>query len=937
MGIRQFAGLNSLLKRISGLLCIVALIVQVVGCDKSMTEQEYVERALSWLDQGDLEAASIDLKNALQLNPKDAQARWLLGTTYSKSGKFFAASKELKRAQELGVQDDSVLPLLATVLLEQGSYEEVLGLDSATSLSVLSRAKVLAARGSALLALDKPVESSNMFEQALSLDPKCIPALVGKAQLMVSREEFEKGRDLLQSALKIDAVYAPAWDLLGDINQIEKKPDEAAGAYTHAIESDPRKISSVLKRIFVRIQLKDYQGAESDIDGLKWLPSEHGELNYLKGALYFSRQQYPEASQFLETTVGADPSHYKALYLLGATQFMLGNREQAERSLQQFLENYPNHIPARRYLALLKLQRKDYAEVEKLIRPLVMADPEDILSVDLLANALMMQGKMEEGTHFLDQAANIQPDSVAGKLRLGLGLLIQGDAEGSMEPLRSALEKDSGSGLSNRVLVQSLLLQKQYAEALNAAQLYQSRHPKAAEPYVLMGMIYLAQGKSDKSEAAFGQALEAEPGNPTANYILATISTQRGDLEKSREFLKAVLTKRPDDLATLLHLSKLDAQENKEDAMVNRLQQAVSAHPNAVLPRVLLARYHLKKGQPEKVPLVLGNLLNGSSENSLVLTVLGRSQLAENRGEEAKLTLKRLVALNPQSVQAQYLLATAYSQIKDWDNLIAALSRVLDLDEDHFEARLALARLKLLERNIDDARKHLAHLQKKWSDHPNVLFLEGAIAKFSGDSEGALKAYEKMYRSTNSASSMLALAQQQWEIGDKEGSVSLLKQWVSERPDDTAARIALANSYFSLDQTEQALGLYAKVLEEDGNNVVALNDLAWNLRDRNPQQALLHAKKASELAPDSASISDTLAVVLMKNGAVDEAMIVSEKAVRSSKGNPTPTILYHQAEVLEAKGLIRESARVLERLLSDQLTFPERGDAEQMLSRLRNR
>src|SRR6266478_1444400 len=88
---------------------VVLLVLETVtffsGCDrlKNYTDVEHIQRAKQLQDKGETQAAVIEVKNALQKNPKNAEARWLLGEYYVQQGAGKDAENQLKVAQELGV------------------------------------------------------------------------------------------------------------------------------------------------------------------------------------------------------------------------------------------------------------------------------------------------------------------------------------------------------------------------------------------------------------------------------------------------------------------------------------------------------------------------------------------------------------------------------------------------------------------------------------------------------------------------------------------------------------------------------------------------------------------------------------------------------------------------------------------------------------------
>ena len=104
--------------RLTGLLCLAALLYATAA--PAATSEEYLQEAETYLQSGEIRAAVIQLKNALQRDPDNARARFRLGETYLKLGQGAAAAKELGRARQLGMATERVLIPLGQALMMQG-------------------------------------------------------------------------------------------------------------------------------------------------------------------------------------------------------------------------------------------------------------------------------------------------------------------------------------------------------------------------------------------------------------------------------------------------------------------------------------------------------------------------------------------------------------------------------------------------------------------------------------------------------------------------------------------------------------------------------------------------------------------------------------------------------------------------------------------------
>src|SRR5438105_12490142 len=115
-------------KALSSGLLILAALLGPAACDqtKRYTDQEHVQKAKEFQDQRKLESAVIELKNALQKNQKNSEARRLLGEVYVSQGQGELAENELKKAKELGMDTEVLKVPMGQALLLQGHYARVL-------------------------------------------------------------------------------------------------------------------------------------------------------------------------------------------------------------------------------------------------------------------------------------------------------------------------------------------------------------------------------------------------------------------------------------------------------------------------------------------------------------------------------------------------------------------------------------------------------------------------------------------------------------------------------------------------------------------------------------------------------------------------------------------------------------------------------------------
>ena len=108
------------------LACALALFAAAAlyGCG-SKDAASYVASAKSYLAKADYKSAVIQAKNAVQKDPKDAQARLVLADALYQSGDAAGAETEARKALDAGAPADAAYPLLARALIAQGQYGKV--------------------------------------------------------------------------------------------------------------------------------------------------------------------------------------------------------------------------------------------------------------------------------------------------------------------------------------------------------------------------------------------------------------------------------------------------------------------------------------------------------------------------------------------------------------------------------------------------------------------------------------------------------------------------------------------------------------------------------------------------------------------------------------------------------------------------------------------
>jgi putative PEP-CTERM system TPR-repeat lipoprotein len=912
---------------------LAVLLASIAACGKGDSAEQHLARANQFIADAEYKSAVIELKNALQQDNKSAEARYLLGKVYLEAGDVLSAEKELQRAIDLGWPGEDIKPLLARALLAQGEYSRVRALDD-TGLPPKTAATLLATQSVAALSQGDSLDAEALANKALEKAPTSTEALLANAQVLSSRGDLAGADAAVEQVLSTDPEHGPAWAMRGDILRAKRDYEDARAAYDNAIKFQPNDYNSLFKRALLALQLADYGAAQGDADALLKVAPRNPGANYVMGLIQYQEGRYEEAIASLTLAEPAAEQYPLTLFFLSSAHLMERNTAQAAAMAARFHNLAPDSIRGRKLLATIRLQQGDDEDVQELLGPVIAADPEDVDALNLMANALLRDGKTEEGIALLFKVAELQPDSPVAQVRLGAGLLMGGQSEDAAQHMETALELNPEFQQAEILLVLNHLKNQDYPAAIEAAEAYRRRHLTSVTPYNVLGKVYQQAGQPDKAREAFENALSLDANDPAANHNLAQLAIADNDLATARKHYRTILEARPDFQPAFIQLAMLDAREGKEQAMLGHLEQALSADPDGIQPRLLLARYYLGKGRAEQVAPLFANLDKAQQQSPEVLRLMALAQLSSKDAEGAQFTLEQLLESTPDTASVRHMMAMAAAGSGDQKRAEQELSRALELDENYVPSRIALARLAFNRGASEEFAEHLKKLRTLAPDKPEVLLLEAAASHREGDTTGATALAEKAFQLAPASTTAIALANYKAAGGDLDAALGVYNNWLEDHPDDQAVRMSTANTLQINGREAEAARHYEEVLKADADNAVALNNLAWIVRKQDSQKALDYARRASNLAPDSGEVLDTLAVIEYLNEDYKRASRTIQRALKASPDNPS--ILYHSAMIAAASGNQAAARQTLKSLIESGRDYPESEEARALLAELEN-
>jgi tetratricopeptide (TPR) repeat protein len=124
--------------------------------------------------------------------------------------------------------------------------------------------------------------------------------------------------------------------------------------------------------------------------------------------------------------------------------------------------------------------------------------------------------------------------------------------------------------------------------------------------------------------------------------------------------------------------------------------------------------------------------------------------------------------------------------------------------------------------------------------------------------------------------------------------------------------LCLANLHDLRSRYQDAEAIYLQVIERDGRNAMALNNLAWllALKDGKGDQALLLINRAIDIVGPIPEFLDTRALASLTLGRSDLALADLEESVRPSLAASVLALInFHLVQAYQMAGKPREAAK----------------------------
>lgn len=888
---------------------------------------ERFEQAKRHYHDGELNAAVIELKNALQIDANHLGSHVLLGSIYAEQGEAAAAEEELVLARSLGADRALVIVPLARAYLLQGKLEEVLSLQPSSELPRELRADLLVEHANALRAAGDIDKGLTAARDARRLAPDSGGPLVAESRLLLSGGRYAEAETLARQATIMEPDAPAAWTTLASTVHAQGRLQEALELYGTALAEAPDYADAHAARLGILIDLGRSREALETASRLREeLPPDprvaylHGVLLRKNGELAKAREAIADAVTLLQPYAAGDLLVDPPLLLIaGLANYDTGNLERARTLLTTYVEAHPQHLGPLRVLAALHMQTGAPQEVIRLLEPAATGRDTDPRTLSLLAEAYMRTGRHGTATELLRQASAASEGDTRVRTLLAFSLAGLGHQDQAHRELQDVYAEHPSADRAAMALALSHLEQGRSRAAEEVAQRLTEAEPERVNYWVLLGKARARSGDLQGAREAFLEVEARDPRGLAGQLNLARLELAQGMVSAAEVRLDRALEHHPTSSLLMTELAVAAEQRGDLDTAARWLEKAHQADGSALDPLLRAVDVELRREQPTVALELAEEAQLLDRENARVLQALGRAQAALGRPELARAAYREAARLVGYDGSALLRIASLQAAAEGVEDAAWSLEKAVAADPDLTVARVALVELLIALGRLANAEESLAVLRQRSPELPVGDRLAGDLAMARGEPNAARDHYRRVVERSASPRGVALLYQAHRAAGDLDAAVGLLEDWVEQNPDHVALRRLLGEHLLYTGRLAEARNHMRRVLDRFPEDPVTLNNLALVLQELGEPGALAYAREARRLAPESAAVADTLGWLLVQEGEVPEGL--SHLRYAQARDATNPEIRYHLAVALERLGRLDEARIELDRALN-----PSAGD-----------
>ena len=782
----------------------------------------------------------------------------------------------------------------AELLLQQGRADEA-GRDFAQEAERAALSStLLGGWGRALHQQNLLAPARQKIEAATALEPNNAQLWDELGRICLALEDLPSARQAAQRAVEL-APLPSAYLTLAQLYERAEEYDRALWAYQRADPSSPQ-VQLNIARLAQQLGRRSEAGrALQEATRLGQATPQSAEWHQQRAELWLKQGEDEQALSAYQMVVQLQPTHRPAYTQLGYLLLNQGKLGEAQTALEQAVQDEQSEKEARRSLAGLYAQQKEWVRALPLY--VSLQEQGERLSADerqALAEGYLATAQWPLAQTLLTELVAERPNHYAPYWGLGRACRALGQIDQAIAAFCWAQQRDPSAHEVYLPLGELYADHDQPHEALKMLHKAAQFDADNALIYVHLGKLYHQIGRADDALDAYRHALTLEPTSLPAWRGLGELQLSQEDgAASAQEAFAHALHCDKGDAASWWGLGRAHAYLGQANEALTAYQQALRLGYQAAELYHELGSTYQKLGNQEAAVIAFREAVMRDGQDVEARLSLGWAELAANRPNKA---LELFDSLCQQSAEQQEEawcgLGAAYLALDQVQPAEQAYLTALEQAPQSALAQRGLANLYRKANRSQEAVKHyqLALLQNPYSQKTR-LELADCYAEM-GLCREALEQYSLILTEDESnLSAVLGAAQMANELRQPLAALSYLERVPEAQREDPTYCLLAGEVAWMQYRTEEAISWLQKAQEVNPRDPHVLTSLGMAfLQAEDPKSAETYFKRAIERLPHYGPAHRGIGECKLALGESQDALTHFGRAQRYEPTSPTSIV-----------------------------------------------
>lgn len=667
------------------LLCLLlAAVVSLAGCSNpEKAKAEHVAKGEVYLKDQKFQEASLEFRNAIQIDDKLAAAHWGLARAFEGLERFPEMIDELRKV----------------IALDKDNLEARLKLGNYYLAGSRSRADIIA-------------EAERLAKEVLDKDPKSIEGHILMGSVLFSQQQKDKAFAELDKAIQLDPNRVESYLSLAKFHIAVREPEKAEAVFKHAISINGN--SSLAHSEYGKFltQMNRQPEAEAELRKAVEVGPNDRNAHFVLASYYYVNKQMDKAEAAYKALAGLQPDKPEGHAVLADFYSAVGRNDDAINIYKEILSKSPDFLQGRYRLAEIMLTKGDTQGATAQLDEAFKKDQHDRQALLLRARMKAQRGQPDDLKSAVEDLKDVlrqEPQS-----RMGLYFMAQANYNlGMFDQARafaSDLEKNFPDYLPAKLMQLQLALAggkpSDYQSGIQLATDLLSRVDKTApdrenSPQVLSeirekallsrGTAQLQLRNLPAARADYEAAKNVAPQDPVVYNSLAIIAVAENKPADAISSFEAALNVDRTNFDALNGIITLYAKNKEFDKATARIDQALSAYPNMAALHYLKAQVFGYQQNMQMVEAELNKALELDQNYLPAYSALAALYIQSNQQDRAIAQYQKIISLRPENATPYVLIGMLEDQRKNYDVAVDNYRKALEKDPNSVIAANNLA------------------------------------------------------------------------------------------------------------------------------------------------------------------------------------------------------------------------------------------------------